>query len=257
MPSLSTEKDKKNRGILIKTTLVDFPENVACTFFLPECNLRCPYCYNRELAEGFVPNENSVSTEELYEYLQKRKNVLSGLVISGGEALLNPNIGEIISTAKSIGYKIKLDTNGTLPEKLEQLMSDKNTKPDFIAMDIKTSPQKNEEKLIFQPKKNNSKATKIQNTGLSEKILRSIKIISGYPTENREFRTVLVPPLVQKPDIEEISRILPTDSMWLFSQFVNENCLNPEFNKVIPFTQEQAEEFLRLAQKRIPNAKLR
>lgn len=252
MPS----ENKKNQGILIKTTLVDFPENVACAFFLSGCNLKCPYCYNHELAQGIIPEENSVSEEELYKYLEKRKKVISGLVISGGEALLNQHLGKIITTAKSIGYKIKLDTNGTLPEKLEQLISDKSTKPDFIAMDVKTSPQKYYEKLLLWTEKDGFHK-KTQQSVLSEKIIRSIKIVSEYPAENREFRTVLVTDLIQKEDIEEIARFLPTDSNWMFSQFLNENCLNPEFNKILPFTQEQAEEFVKIAQKRIPNAKLR
>lgn len=257
MPSINIEtQNKEIRGVLIKTTLVDFPETVACTFFLPGCNLKCPYCYNRELAEGFISEEDSVTADELYEYLKKRKNVLSGLVISGGEALLNQHLGELISNAKSIGYKVKLDTNGTFPEKLEQLVSDINTKPDFIAMDLKTSPQKYDERLLFRTEKDDCKK-KTQNSVLPEKILRSIKIISEYPAENREFRTVLVPTLLQKEDIEEISRLLPEDANWMFSQFVNENCLNPEFNRIPPFSQEQAEEFVKTAQKRIPNAKLR
>ena len=252
MPS----ENKKNQGILIKTTLVDFPENVACAFFLSGCNLKCPYCYNHELAEGIIPEENSVSEEELYKYLEKRRNVISGLVISGGEALLNQHLGEIITTAKSIGYKIKLDTNGTLPEKLEQLISDKSTKPDFIALDVKTRPQIFDEKLLLWTEKDGFHK-KTQQSVLSEKIIRSIKIVSEYPAENREFRTVLVPGLIQKEDIEEIARFLPADSNWMFSQFFNENCLNPEFNKILPFTQEQAEEFVKITQKRIPNAKLR
>lgn len=253
MPSGNTEI----HGILIKTTLLDFPGRVACTFFLPGCNLKCPYCYNRELAEGILPAQNRFSVTELYAHLQKRKDVLSGLVLTGGEALLNPHISDIISTAKSFGYKIKLDTNGTLPEKLEQLVSNKNTKPDFIAMDIKTSPQKYEEKLTFPQKNSSNKKNEIEKSTITEKILRSIKIISEYPPESREFRTVLVPKLIQKEDIEEISKIIPQDSSWQFAQFINENCLDPEFQKIPPFSQIQAEEFIKIAQRKIPNANLR
>ncbi len=245
-----SSKNDEPQGILIKTTLVDFPGRVACTFFLPGCNLKCPYCYNRELAEGIIPPQNRVSLTELYAYLQKRKNVISGLVLTGGEALLNPHLKEIISTAKSFGYKIKLDTNGTLPEKLKEIISCTDTKPDFIAMDIKTSPSKYEEKLIFPPKSP-------EKTEFPEKILKSIEIISEYPSENREFRTVLVPTLIQSEDIEEISKIIPPDSTWQLAQFINENCLNSEFNKILPFTQKQAEEFVKIAQKRIKNTKLR
>ena len=238
------------QGILIKTTLVDFPGRVACTFFLPGCNLKCPYCYNHELAKGIIPPQDRVSLSELYAHLQKRKNVLSGFVLTGGEALLNPHLKEIISEAKSFGYKIKLDTNGTLPEKLKEIISCKDTKPDFIAMDIKTSPYEYEKKLIFPP--DFSKKTEFP-----EKILKSIEIIAEYPPENREFRTVLVPTLIQKEDIEEISKIIPSDSIWQLAQFINENCLNSEFNKILPFKHKQAEEFVKIAQKRIKNAKLR
>lgn len=247
-----SSKAEETKGILLKTTLIDFPGRVACVFFLPGCNLRCPYCYNRELALGISPEEISVSAEELYKHLGKRKNVLSGLVLSGGEALLNPNLAEIIETAKSLGYKIKLDTNGTLPEKLEKIISTERTRPDFIAMDIKTSPAKYAEKLA-SPKKQENK----NEINFPERILNSIKLVSEFPPQRREFRTVLVPTLVSKEDIEEISKILPADSIWKFSQFTNENCLSPEFNKISPFSESQAEEFVKTAQKRIPNASLR
>ncbi|MBQ9630473.1 MAG: radical SAM protein, partial [Treponema sp.] len=115
------ENRTEHAGALFKTTLVDFPGLVACSFFLRGCNMRCPYCYN----VGLVLNEddkNLSSIAELYAHLEKRKNVLSGLVVSGGEALANSLTPEIIKEAKSLGYKIKLDTNGTLSEKLEELV---------------------------------------------------------------------------------------------------------------------------------------
>lgn len=183
-------KTEKPAGILIKTTLADFPKTVACSFFLPGCNLRCPYCYNAELANGTIPKE-AVSIEELHRHLKKRKNVLEGIAISGGEALLNPLLNEIILYAKSLGYKIKLDTNGTLPEKLEKLIKNPLTKPDFIAMDIKTSPEKYKNLLAITGDK----------TDFPEKIINSIKLISEYNAGQREFRTVLVPGLIEMNEI--------------------------------------------------------
>lgn len=249
-------KDEETRGILLKTTLIDFPGRVACAFFLPGCNLRCPYCYNRELALGIIPEENSVSTAGLYGYLKKRRNLLSGLVLSGGEALLNPRLPEIIENAKSLGYKIKLDTNGTLPEKLEKIIRGKSTRPDFIAMDIKTSPSKYAEKLAFHGQKK-TEAKKKAEADFQEKILKSVRLVSEFPPQNREFRTVLVPTLVEKKDIEEISSILPPDATWKFSQFANENCLSPEFNRIAPFSQTQAEALVEAARNKIPGASLR
>lgn len=235
-------------GILVKTTLIDFPGLVACSFFLSGCNLRCPYCYNAELANGIIPT-NAVSIHELFEHLEKRKNVLKGLVLTGGEALLSPFLSKIIIKAKSLNYKIKLDTNGTLPEKLLEIIKNPETKPDFIAMDIKTSPLKYQE-LVFSQKEK----VKINFT---EKLLKSIKIISEYPTEKREFRTVLVPSLVTKKDIEEISKLLPKDANWQFATFLNENCLNKKFNDILPYSEKETNELIEIAKKQILGAKLR
>ena len=139
----------KSAGVLIKTTLVDFPGKVAASYFLRGCNLRCPYCYNVELVKGISKdtqveesNQQFVSPVQVLEHLFNRKNVMNGLVISGGEPLLNPVTPELIRRAKKMGYSVKLDTNGTLPLLLEKLLSDPETRPDFIAMDFKTSPSR-------------------------------------------------------------------------------------------------------------------
>src|SRR5574344_1212393 len=109
---------KRPSGALVKTTLVDFPARVACTFFLSGCNLRCPYCYNIELANGIKPDTDTdfACANDVIEQLNKRKSVLTGFVLSGGEPMLNPLAPILIKQAKSLGYKIKIDTNGTLPE---------------------------------------------------------------------------------------------------------------------------------------------
>ena len=116
----------KSTGVLIKTTLVDFPGKVASAYFLRGCNLRCPYCYNVELVKGISKdtqveesNQQFVSPVQVLEHLFNRKNVMNGLVISGGEPLLNPVTPELIRRAKKMGYSVKLDTNGTLPLLLE------------------------------------------------------------------------------------------------------------------------------------------
>ena len=128
-------------GFLRKTTLVDFPEHIACAVFLIGCNLRCPYCYNKDLV---LINENSQkddfsTLDEVFKHLELRKNVLSGITISGGEPLLHPATPLIIKYAKNLGYKIKLDTNGTNPLELEKLIKNDQLCPDYVAMDIKAS----------------------------------------------------------------------------------------------------------------------
>lgn len=241
-------------GMLIKTSLVDFPSHVSGVIFLHGCNLRCPYCYNVELITGSSTNPQYTTFQQLQNHLEKRKSVLSGLVISGGEALLNPHLPHIIKMAKQLGYKIKIDTNGTLPEKLEALLQDDELRPDFIALDIKTSP-KNYYKLLGM---NSKEKSEVINTNiLAEKIIKTINLLKNLPTETREFRTVLVPSLITKDDIMEIGQILPKDASWQFAVFRNENCLNPSYNNLSPYTDKEMKSLVELAKTYIPGSTLR
>ena len=237
-------------GVLIKTTAVDFPSVLATSVFLTGCNLRCPYCYNKALVTNPLSSEEGVTLEEVINHLEKRKNVLKGLVISGGEALLSPHLEPLIKEAKNLGYKIKIDTNGTLPFLLEKLIQNTELCPDFIAMDIKTSLEKTG--LLMPFCDNPEQIYKIQ-----ESIKESIKILSNFPTEKREFRTVLVPPLVNKSDIEKISKLLPKDASWQFAQFRNENCLDSNYNEISPYIEKDALELVQYAKTFIQNANLR
>lgn len=243
-------------GALIKTSLVDFPGRVASSLFLRGCNLRCPYCYNWALvdsslaekpADGETADEGLSTLHEVFAHLEKRRNVLTGFVISGGEPLLFPCLAEVIERAKSLGYKIKLDTNGTLPDKLEALMKNPATAPDFIAMDIKTSPLRYD---LVSAKSGNAAET-------AEKLAASVKLISTLPADCREWRTVLVPPLVKKDDIREIARLLPKDASWQFAQFRNENCLDASYNEIAPYSDAEAAQLIAYAKSMITGAALR
>lgn len=247
----------KSVGVLIKTTLVDFPGKVAASYFLRGCNLRCPYCYNVELIKSDLGLKNlSVektpdfkSPVEVLEHLYKRKNVLEGFVISGGEPLLNPATPLLIKEAKKMGYKIKLDTNGTLPLMLESLILNSDTCPDFIAVDIKTSPEKYKTKIPV--------ITQFENTDIKTLLEQSVNLIKSLGSENYEVRTVLVPSLVEKDDIKNIAAIIPHDASWQFAQFRNENCLDPEYNKITPYNDTKLNELTEYAKSFIPGASLR
>ena len=104
-----------------KLTLVDFPNNVSCIVFTKGCNYRCPFCYNSSLVID-ESNNCSYSEEEILDYLDKRKNILDGVVISGGEATLQVGLEEFIYKIKNIGYKVKLDTNGSNPTILKKFI---------------------------------------------------------------------------------------------------------------------------------------
>ncbi|MDR3258274.1 MAG: anaerobic ribonucleoside-triphosphate reductase activating protein [Fusobacteriaceae bacterium] len=121
---------------LQKTSLLDYPEKLACTIFTGGCNFRCPYCHNASLVIN-IDDSNTITEENLLEFLEKRKKVLEAVCISGGEPLLQDEIIDFIRKIKSIGYMVKIDTNGSYPEKLQYLIE--NNLIDYIAMDIKNS----------------------------------------------------------------------------------------------------------------------
>ena len=122
-----------------KMTLLDFPGRVACTVFTAGCNLRCPFCHNAALVTH-IDESASFSEEEILDYLKKRKGLLDGVCITGGEPLLQAGIEDFIAKIKAIGYAVKLDTNGFYPEKLISLV--KGGLVDYVAMDIKNSKEK-------------------------------------------------------------------------------------------------------------------
>ena len=233
------------------------------------CNLRCPYCYNTELVEPAEASQAQdaggdencsqdlnagartgrdqpqfVGAEEILAHLKKRANVLSGFVISGGEPLCQPElVRRLVLEARSLGYKIKLDTNGIFPDRLQKLLDDKACAPDYIALDVKTSPARYKE-LQAQD-------------AAAEKIIRSIKIVSSMPADAREFRTVLYPPLVSESEINKIAGLLPKDARWFFARFLNGRCLNPEAEKIVPYDEKTEAGLVELARAKIPGAIIR
>jgi len=243
-------------GVLVKTSLVDYPKRVACAVFLRGCNLRCPYCYNAELVTGNLNEENAATAAEIIAHLAKRKNVLTGFVLSGGEPLLSPAAAELVSAARGLGYFIKLDTNGTLPDALELFLRDRATKPDYLALDVKTSPERYS---LFAPAY--SACTQAKNPSLTKNfqavIERTIDIVSRIPATMREFRTVLVPGIVTEDDIRVLARILPKDAAWFFAPFKNGDCLDPLYNKIAPYSESQMKQLVSLAREIIPGAQMR
>lgn len=241
--------EEKKIGALVKTSLVDFPGRVAAALFLQGCNLRCPYCYNTELVIGKPEDYEAVSFKQVTEHLKKRASVITGFVISGGEPLLSPYLPRLITEARSLGYKIKLDTNGLMFERLERILCDKDLCPDYIALDIKTSPERYTEL--------GGAHSPLGSMSAQSKIKKAIELVSLLPSDKREFRTVLVPPLVSKIEIESIARLLSQDASWYFAQFRNENCLTPSYNNLTPYTEDQVQELVSFAETKIPQAALR
>ena len=121
---------------LLKLTLLDYPTKTACTLFTAGCNFRCPFCHNGSLV---LNKAEEIPQDEIFAFLKKRQGLLDGVCITGGEPLLNPDISEFIKRVRELGYSVKLDTNGSFPDRLIELAE--NGLIDYVAMDIKSSPE--------------------------------------------------------------------------------------------------------------------
>ena len=123
---------------LQKLTLLDYPGKTACTVFLAGCNLRCPFCHNSGLLSADVPAE--LDSDGLLAFLKKRQGLLDGVAVTGGEPTLRPELPELLSEIRALGYAVKLDTNGTFPERLRRILEAGLV--DYVAMDVKNSPER-------------------------------------------------------------------------------------------------------------------
>jgi pyruvate formate lyase activating enzyme len=172
---------------LQKTTLLDYPGKVACTVFTFGCNFRCPFCHNASLVINEADGE--ISEQQFFSFLEKRKGILDGVCITGGEPLLHKDIVPFIDKIHSMGFLVKLDTNGAFPDRLREIIELGIV--DYVAMDIKNSPEKYAESIGL--------------SNVPEGIFKSISILmeSGI---NYEFRTTVVKELHTKEDILDIAK---------------------------------------------------
>lgn len=162
-------------------------------------------------------------------------------------------VQSLILEARSLGYKIKLDTNGMFPDRLQELLDTPAARPDYIALDVKTSPARYKE-LQAQDAANQDC---LQDHNAGQKIVDSIKILSSLSADAREFRTVLYPPLVGRAEIEQIAALLPRDARWYFARFLNGRCLSQAAEKAAPYNDAETAELVELAQANINGAELR
>lgn len=132
---------------LMKLTLLDFPGRMACTVFTNGCNFRCPFCHNATLATGHTEDLEMLSANEILTFLRKREGILDGVCITGGEPLLHESIFDLMRSIKTMDYALKLDSNGSFPERLRYAVENKLA--DYVAMDIKNTPAKYAETAGF------------------------------------------------------------------------------------------------------------
>jgi len=227
---------------LQKVTLLDYPEKMAATVFTAGCNFRCPYCHNASLVTR-IDRANDIPVEQVMDYLKKRKNVLEGVCISGGEPLLQPNLEDFIKDIKALGYLVKLDTNGSNLEKLQKLME--QSLIDYVAMDIKNTPNKY------------GITSGLDYKGCEE-LLAGVRATVDYLKSDvipYEFRTTVVKEFHNREDLEEMGEWLKGARKYYLQKFNDSgDCIGKGYH---PYSDEIMKQALELMKKVIPTAEIR
>ena len=222
-----------------KLTLLDYPGKVACTIFTPGCNLRCPFCHNASLA--LPERERDVlSGEEILSFLKKRQGLLDGVAVTGGEPLLHPDLAEFLSKVKELGYLVKLDTNGTFPERLKAAVAAGVV--DRVAMDIKAAPE------------NYGRTTGTAKLDLAP-IRESAAFLMGGGVDY-EFRTTCVKGIHTAGDFKAIGEWIAGAKEYYLQDFKDSGDLI-EGRGLGPFTAEEMSSFADIVRPYVPAVKVR
>lgn len=215
---------------LIKQSLVDYPGEIAAVLFTRGCNMRCPFCHNPHLLiKPKNPQPEPIDITEILNFLKDRQGFLDGVVISGGEPTLYDQLPGDISRIKELGYLLKLDTNGTNPQMIENLFQ--SGLLDYVAMDIKAP---------LEYKKYLQACGKLS---LEEffNIRSSIHLLRSSPV-NLEFRTTVVPALHTPEDIVDIAKYLQGANKYTLQQFNPRVTLEPGYASVVPYSRDKMQE---------------
>lgn len=208
-----------------KCTLIDYPGKIASMVYTIGCNFRCPYCHNPELVDETVVHR--FKEKEILDFLDTRKKMLDGVVITGGEPTIHGDkLISFIKELKARGFLVKLDSNGTNPEFLKQVIDEKLV--DYIAMDIK-SPLSKYSQTVSRPVD-------------IESVKRSISLIMNSGVEY-EFRTTILKVMLSGDDIEEIAKEIKGAKKYYLQKFIPSKILNPQFIRKTTYNDEEFAEF--------------
>ncbi|MBQ9328521.1 MAG: anaerobic ribonucleoside-triphosphate reductase activating protein [Solobacterium sp.] len=225
---------------LQKMTMLDYPGKVAATIFTGGCNFKCPYCHNRDLV--FVPGSYEFfDPDEVLSYLEKRKGILDGVCITGGEPLIQDDLEGFIKEIRKIGYLVKLDTNGYFPDRLKELCEAGLI--DYVAMDIKNSPDRYYETVGLN-----------QDVFRMEPIEASVEYLKHSRIEH-EFRTTVVREFHEAEDLVAIAKWIQGSPHYYLQQYTDSgNVIQPGWSA---YTSEEMKELLAQVQVYVPAAELR
>lgn len=237
----------------LRTSLIEWSGKITSVIFVPGCNFRCPFCHNRDLVDPQrIKDLPEFKEEEVLADLAKRKKWIDGVVITGGEPTLQPDLAKFLSKVKKMGFLTMVETNGSNPEVIRNLIIRKLV--NYITMDLK-GPLDKYEKFI-QTEKDNFKF----------KIKNSVELIVEDGVE-WEFRTTVVPGLHNEEVLvemaEETNAIIRNwklgikNCRWFLQTFQPKNCLDPRYKKINPYSKIKMKGFLNAVKEIIPGAKIR
>jgi len=219
-------------------TLLDYPGKIAATVFTGSCNFRCPFCHNASIVLG-AENAQDILEDAFFDFLAKRKGMLDGVCISGGEPLVQKDIGDFISKIKSLGFLVKLDTNGSFPARLKELVN--GGLIDYVAMDIKNSP-----------------AGYSKTIGIAKDVLSEIRESAAFLLAEHvdyEFRTTVVKELHTKEDFTAIGKWIEGARNYFLQNFVDSGDLIQPGLQAVEKTDLTA--FAEAVRKYVPSVKIR
>jgi pyruvate formate lyase activating enzyme len=222
------------------TSLIDYPGKVAAVVFLSGCNLRCGFCHNGVLVSESAELED-VALRELIDGLRRRKKLLEGVVVSGGEPTLHPHLTWLLRELKSTGLDVKLDTNGLKPAVLAEALNARLV--DYVAVDMKLAPARYAEHLA---------GPQDAPALLAETVERLRRSRIDY-----EFRTTCVPGLVTETDIETIARLIQGAPAYFLQQFIPTHVEDPQLATRPAYPREVLERFVSVAQPFVANVAIR
>ena len=208
-----------------KLSLIDYPGKLCATIFLGGCNLRCPYCYNVRLVLE-PENLKTIPEQDVLDLLSERKGFLDGICVGGGEPTIHEELPVFLSKVKRLNFLVKIDTNGSIPKMLKRLINEGIV--DYIAMDVKAPLKKYRENIRAE----------VDTDAMKE----SIRLIRASNIDY-EFRTTVVPSLIDGEDLVEIAKMLESSKRFAIQQFRPERTLDESFRGVAPYPLEKLEEF--------------
>jgi len=228
-----------------KTSLIEYPGKIVSVVFTAGCNFRCPFCQNPELvlSPDSLP---STSSKEVVNYLISKKKWLDGLSITGGEPMIHQALSDFIGKVKEEGFLVGVETNGTNPQMLKDLIADKLI--DYVALDIKAP-------LVWEIYK---RAAGINDEDLFRKVKESVEVLLELKSDiDYELRTTVVPGLIEEEDILAIARQIKGAKRYVLQQFLPRTTLDKQYERIKPYSKEVLEKMRKRAESYVETCQVR